>query len=309
MDFPRLTDARMVARLTPPAGPACAVLDTDTYNEIDDQFALVYALLSPEAVELEAVYAAPFHNNRSDGPADGMTKSYEEIGRVLDKLGRDMEGFAFRGSQEWLTSAETPVPSEAASDLVERAMANRDGPLYVLAIGAITNVASALLMEPRLVERIVLVWLAGQPHYWHTAKEFNLAGDLTASRVIFDSGVPLVQFPCTHVTEQLRTTLPELERYVKDRGPLGDYLYETTRDYVGEGVARSKVIWDIVAVAYLAESGWAPTRLVHAPRVTAQATYSADQSRHFMRVGAQVHRDPIFRDLFTKLQQANRPTR
>ena len=33
------------------------VLDTDTYNEIDDQFALVYALLCPEKLNVEAVYA------------------------------------------------------------------------------------------------------------------------------------------------------------------------------------------------------------------------------------------------------------
>ena len=55
------------------------VLDTDTYNEIDDQFALVYALLSPERLNVEAIYAAPFHNKRSQGPEDGMHRSYDEI--------------------------------------------------------------------------------------------------------------------------------------------------------------------------------------------------------------------------------------
>ena len=54
------------------------VLDTDTYNEIDDQFALVYALLCPEKLNVEAVYAALFTNDRSTGPGDGMEKSYEE---------------------------------------------------------------------------------------------------------------------------------------------------------------------------------------------------------------------------------------
>ena len=48
------------------------VLDTDTYNEIDDQYALAQVLLSPEDVTVEAVYAAPFHNARSTGPGDGM---------------------------------------------------------------------------------------------------------------------------------------------------------------------------------------------------------------------------------------------
>ncbi len=40
------------------------VLDTDAYNEIDDQFALAHILLSPDRVQLEAIYAAPFHNSR-----------------------------------------------------------------------------------------------------------------------------------------------------------------------------------------------------------------------------------------------------
>jgi hypothetical protein len=305
MGFPRLSDAQMVARLEPPARPASIVLDTDTYNEIDEQFALVYALLSGESVDLEAVYAAPFHNDRSDGPADGMEKSYEEIGRVLDRLGRSAEGLAHRGSERWLASPDEPVPSEAATDLVERGTARRDAPLHVLAIGAVTNVASALLIEPRLVERIVVVWIGGQPHYWHTAREFNLAGDPTASQVLFDSGVPLVQFPCVHVTEQLRTTLPELERYVKGRGAVGDYLFEITRDYVGDGFAASKVIWDIVTVAYMIQPGWSRTELVHAPRLTDRLTYSADGGRHFMRVGVQVDRDAVFGDLFAKLQAAD----
>jgi inosine-uridine nucleoside N-ribohydrolase len=294
----------MAARLEPPGGRNPIVLDTDTYNEIDDQFALAYALLSPEAVQVEAVYAAPFHNDRSDGPGDGMLKSYEEIARVLERLGRPPEAVAFRGSERWLGSREEPVRSDAAADLVRRGMAKRDGPLYVLAIGAATNVASALLLEPGLVERIVVVWVAGQPHYWTSASDFNLAGDLLASQVIFHSGVPLVQFPCVHVAEQLRTTLPELEQHMAGRSGVADYLVGITRDYVGGGLARSKVIWDIVTVAWMVEPAWAPTELVHAPLLTDGLTYSADRSRHLMRVGVHVERDAVFADLFRKLGAA-----
>ena len=71
--FPKLTEAQRLALLQPPAErPVPMVLDTDTYNEIDDQFALVYSLISPQQLDLEAVYAAPFHNQRSTSPADGM---------------------------------------------------------------------------------------------------------------------------------------------------------------------------------------------------------------------------------------------
>ncbi len=83
--------------LTPRPGRVRAVLDTDTYNEIDDQFALVQAMLSPDRIALEAIYAAPFHNKRSSGPGDGMDKIYDEILRLLDRMDRSSAGFVFKG--------------------------------------------------------------------------------------------------------------------------------------------------------------------------------------------------------------------
>ncbi len=288
---------------TPLAGGAVrAVLDTDTYNEIDDQFAVVYSLLSPDRLNVLGIYAAPFSNERSEGPADGMEKSYEEIVRLLEMLGRSPDGFVFKGSTGYLPDLDHPQRSEAALDLVEKAMADREGPLYVLAIGAITNVASAILIEPRIIERIVVVWLGGNAHYWPTAREFNLKQDPPASRLIFDCGVPLVHIPCYPVTTHLQTTLPEMEARVKGRGRIGDYLFGIYRDYITDHFARSKVIWDIVTVAWLLDPEWVPTDVVHSPVLTDGLTWSRDSSRHFVRVATFVHRDPIFRDLFTKLE-------
>ena len=51
--FGRLSDANMHRLLTPPNGPVRIILDTDAANEIDDQFALAWALLSPDRVEIE----------------------------------------------------------------------------------------------------------------------------------------------------------------------------------------------------------------------------------------------------------------
>ena len=78
--------------LTPRRGSVRVVLDTDTYNEIDDQFALVQMMLSPERLDVEAIYAAPFHNHRSDGPGHGMDLSYDEILRLLDRLNMSPDG-------------------------------------------------------------------------------------------------------------------------------------------------------------------------------------------------------------------------
>jgi inosine-uridine nucleoside N-ribohydrolase len=277
------------------------VLDTDTYNEIDDQFALAYAHLSSERLELEAVYAAPFHNERSSGPEDGMLKSYDEIHRVLDRLGSHGEFAVLQGSRRWLSDVPEPLSSPAVEDLIARAREERTDPLYVVSIGAITNIATALLLAPDIRERIVVVWLGGNALYWPTAREFNLRQDPRASRYIFDSGVPLIHVPCLGVTDHLLTTQAELERFVKGRSPIGDYLFTLFSATKSDHYAYSRVIWDIAPVAWLINPAWVPADVVHSPVLTTELTYSVDTSRHLMRHARSVNRDAIFGDLFRKL--------
>ena len=295
------TDRELVERLRPPSGPVSLVLDTDTYNEIDDQFAVVYALLSPN-LNVQAIHAAPFSNRRSEGPADGMEKSYEEILHLLELMEIDAGELVRRGSERFLASANEPIASAAADDLIKKAMARDEDPLYVVAIGAITNVASAILLEPRIIPKIVVVWLGGQPWYWPTAREFNLQQDTIAARVVFDSGAPVVQIPCKNVAEHLRSTLPEIEAYVKRRGAVGDYLYRIFEEYSPDQYARSKVIWDISSIAYLNSPAWVPSEIRPSPILREDVTWAPeDPSRHPYRVAVDVLRDEVFADLFRKI--------
>jgi inosine-uridine nucleoside N-ribohydrolase len=296
-----LTEPQRVAALEWPTERVDVVLDTDTYNEIDDQFALAYAARSPERIRLEAVYAAPFHNDRSSGPADGMEKSFVEIGRVLERLGRT-EVPTFRGSLAWMPAADAPVASPAADDLIARARADRRGRLYVVAIGAPTNVASALLAAPDIASRIVVVWLGGHARqHWDTA-EFNLVQDLHATRVLLDSGVPLVRVPCLGAAEHLRTTEAELAAYVKGHGPIADYLYQTYAEVYADHFAKSRVLWDVVAVAWLIDPVFTSTALMASPLVSDAFTLSHDPRRHLIREVIALNRDAILADLFTRLR-------
>lgn len=299
--FASLTDAERVALLQPPTGRAQIVLDTDTFNEIDDQFALAYALLSPDKIEVEAVYAAPFERFGGSDPGLGMEQSYDEILRVLSLMNHPHEGFVLKGSTRWLPAADTPVESLAAHDLIRRARQPRERPLYVVGIGAITNVASALLLAPDIAARIVVVWLAGNPHTHHRATEYNMYQDMHASRVILNSGVPLVHLPALNVTEHLRTSLAEMERYVRGRGALGDYLYSIYEQYYPDQFARSKEIWDVGAIAWLVNPAWVDTVLIHTPILNDNHTWSHDPHRPLMREALSLQRDAIFADLFRKL--------
>lgn len=300
--FPGLTETFRLNQLNPPSGKIRMVLDTDTYNEIDDQFALAYACLSDDKISLEAVYAAPFHNKRSDSPSDGMKKSYDEIHRLLTFLGKESDGLAFRGSENYLQDINKPHRSDAALDLVNKALASSpDDPLYVVPIGCITNIASAILIEPKIIENIVVVWLGGNGLDWPHQREFNLMQDVLAAQVVFNSGVPLVVMPCRPVVSHLHTTLPELRHYLEGKNELSDYLYNIVAEYSGGQEAWSKVIWDVVPIAWLINSKWVHTQLVHSPLLTDQVTFSTDRSRHFIRMANDLNRDAIFRDLFSKL--------
>lgn len=278
------------------------VMDTDTDNEIDDQFAVAYALGAPN-VSVKALYAAPFDNDRSTGPADGMRKSRAELERLLDRMVGvpAADGFVFDGAPSFMEAADAPVDSPATRDLIERAHADST-PLYVVAIGCPTNVASAMLRDPTIRDEIVVVWLGGHPHSWHTAAEFNLQQDLHASRVLFDSGVPLVQIPAKNVSEHLLTTIPELNARLNGHSPLGTYLYDIVTDYPGADQPWwGKQIWDLAAVAWVVDAGLVPSHLTHSPILTDGLTWSRNRDRHLIRVARDVDRDGIFRDFMDAL--------
>lgn len=306
--FPTLPDDLRLGRLATPRDKVRVVIDTDTYNEIDDQYALAYALLAPERIELEALYAAPFQNDRAGSAAEGMEKSHEEILRLLERLDVSPEGLVHRGSTSFLRGVDEPERNAAVDDLIERALASPDDdPLYVVAIGAITNVTSAMLIEPRIIEHIVVLWLGGHALHWPHNREFNLHGDVLAAQVALDSGVPFVRFPCAGVTTHLRTSPPEVARYVEGQGAIGDYLAETFYDYdPQQKPGWSKVIWDIVTIAYLVDAAWTPSDIVHTPILTDQLTWSFDESRHLMRSVNYVKRNEIFGDLFLRLAERAR---
>jgi purine nucleosidase len=290
----------ILERLEIPKGTLNMVLDTDTYNEIDDQFALVHALTSPDRLNVQAVYAAPFSNDRAATPGEGMEKSYDEIQRVLERLRLPAKPVVLKGAGRYLGSTETPVDCPAVQDLIRRAKASTE-PLYVVAIGAITNIASAILLEPSIVSKIVVVWLGGHAHYWPDTKEFNLMQDVPAAQVVFDSGVPVLQVPCLPVASHLTTSVQELDHHIRGKSAIGDYLAGIFREYQEKRKRMAKEIWDVAAIAVLLNPEWTPADLVHSPVVGERLVYSRDDRRHLIKCVRWIHRDAVFADLFAKI--------
>lgn len=325
--FPELDPALRLARLSPPAGRVPVVVDTDTANEIDDQFALAWAALAPERIELLAVLAEPFsfaHRRAALGreladpapfnpPGQGMLRSHAEARRILSLLPGAEAVPVWRGSADYLQASDRPQPSEAATQLVALAMAQpEDRPLVVLALGCVTNIASALLIEPRLVQRLVVVWTSGWPsHAPHVNQSLNLEQDPHASRLLLDSGVPLVYLPGFHVGAQLRLSLPEVERWVQGQGAIGDALHQLfihnplwELQGISSFFAHSWVMWDLICVAWLIDPSWVPSTLVPTPRLGADLRWVPDPQRVPMREGHAVRRDAIFADFLGRLAAA-----
>ena len=294
--------------LVRPSGRIDVVLDSDAYNEVDDQFAIAYMLLSEEKLNVRAIYAAPFSNRRAKAPGDGMKLSYNEIIKVAGMCTSRREGVrVLHGSECYLPSESEPVMSDAALDMVSLSHSySSEKPLYIVAIGAITNVASALLIDPSMRERVVVVWLGGHAIGYPDTKEFNMYQDIAGARVLFSSGVPLVLLPCNGVVEAMKTTRPELDFWLSGKNALCDYLIESvTREASSCSKSRawSRTIWDVAAVAWLLndDGSMMRDRIISAPMPEYDHTYSYPEDAHPIRYVYHINRDAIFDDMFTKL--------
>lgn len=363
MAFSSIDPAVRERLLEPPTGKVSVVLDSDMANEIDDQFALAWALLTPDTIDLKAVIAEPFsfaHHRaplleverlratsgrsaaasterltlleeygtwldrlESQGtsasdltfvtPAEGVDLSVAESERVYAAAGLDPNGLVFRGADRYMPDAETPVASDGVDRLVELARESVE-PLYVAAIGCITNVASALLLAPDIVDKIVVLWTSGYPSNDDRSNlpSLNLVQDVHAARVVLDSGVPFVYMPGYLIGQRLTVSQPEMQAWVKGTGPLGELLFDLYDNnplfpMLGfEGhFCRTWVIWDLICIAWLVDPALVPTVIRPTPELGDDLRWDLGNSagRHMMREAIAIDRDGVFRDLFTKLAE------
>lgn len=236
------------------------ILDTDTFNEVDDQFAIGYAMLS-DNIDVLAMTAAPFVSSTFTDPADGMEASFKELVKVRDMVDPDgkMNIPCYEGSRSFMENTITPVRSEAADNII-RIVHETDDIVYIAAIGAFTNVASALMIDPSIMEKVVVIMVGANSYNYKNGNcnEYNLKQDRSAAKILFECGVPLVVLPAYGGTSQLYTTNAELNYYLKDKaGIYGNYLCDIVARDEGEALqgsvcnSRERIIWDIAAIAFL----------------------------------------------------------
>ncbi len=297
-----MTIEQLTKNLEVPSGKIDVVLDTDAFNEVDDQFAIAYMLKHEDKFNVKALYAAPFFNKLSDGPADGMEKSYKEIFKILKLLKKEVP--VYRGSEDYLPNETTPIFSPAAEHLATLAMQySPENPLYVVAIGAITNVASAILLQPEIADNIVIVWLGGHALHWPSTDEFNMRQDVAAARVTMGCGAPFVLLPCMGVVSAFTVTEAELRHWLLGKNDISTYLAQNVIDAQQKRAELpwNRCLWDVTAVAWLVDPNFTKSYLMPSPIPEYDDKYAIDPTRHLMRYVYSIKCDYLKNDLYKTL--------
>lgn len=275
------------------------ILDTDTYNECDDQFALSYMIKSQDIFNIEAITVAPYsHKERNETVISGREKSYNEILKICNWLEFDTTNKVFKGAEDYICNGYKQ-DNEAVNKIIEIALKNNK--TYIMAIGAITNVALAIKKEPKIIDKIEVIWLGGHSLLQDNNLEFNFKQDVNAVRIVFESKVKLTIIPCKNVASNLRTSIYELNHYLKDKSELCNYLIDRFYNDGYHGIQERRVIWDISVIAYLINKDWFTSNEISCPNIKDDTSYELTTNNHKITMINNIDVNKVYADLFKKL--------
>ncbi|WP_253745147.1 nucleoside hydrolase [Nonomuraea thailandensis] len=287
------------------------IINTDAKNEADDQFAIVHGLLSP-TLDMRGLIPAHFGTRRSQR---SMEESREEIDLLLDLLGMTGSAPVANGAATALPDERTPVDSPGARLIIEESkLASRDDRLFVAFLGPLTDMASAVLLDPELARRpVTVIWIGGSGHrgYDEGPKvEFNLSNDIHAANVVFDSGITVWQVP-RDVYTKVSVSYAELEEKIGEAGPLGRYLIKQLHEWNAAHhpePIESRSLGDSPAIALMLWPQSGNLRVTPAPRFGADGAYLPG-SGHPVRVCEEIDVRFLLEDMFAKIRAFGREHR
>ena len=275
------------------------ILDTDTYNECDDQFALAYLLKNQDKFNIEAITVAPYsHSYIKETIKETTEKSYNEILKICNWLNFETKNRVFKGSTDYICNGYNE-DNDAVNKIIE--IANKNKKTYILAIGAITNVALAIKKEPKIIDKIEVIWLGGNEIGYKDKLEYNFRQDIKAVKIVFNSKVKMTILPCRNVVSDLKIDINTLKNNLENKSELCNYLIERFYNDGYHGVHETKEIWDISVIAYMINKNWFGTKEISCPSIKKDSSYELTDNRHVITFVTKLDRDKIYNDLFKKL--------
>ncbi|MBW9121866.1 nucleoside hydrolase [Microbacterium trichothecenolyticum] len=214
---------------------ARVIIDNDFGGDPDGLFQLAHHVLCA-STEVVLVIASRVADAMIAPGRDIVAEGVEAADEVLEMAGSRLR--ALPGSRAALGAGAAPPESAAADAIVAEAMrADTALPLFYAAGGGLTALATAYLIEPRIAERVTLVWIGGHGYDAPPDNvEFNTSADLVAAQVVFRSPMAIWQVP-EPTYGQCLVSWAELDRDIAPSGALGSYLVERWRRFT-QGIER-----------------------------------------------------------------------
>ncbi|WP_161602246.1 nucleoside hydrolase [Tautonia marina] len=240
------------------------IVDADTANEIDDLYAIVRALVAPE-FRVEGVTSA--HWTRSTKPNTTVHQSQMLNEQLLDRMGLRERIPHPIGADRSMPDPSTPVDSPAARHIIERAHAGGpDDTLIVFALGACTNLASALLLDPSIESKVIFAFIDGdyKDGQWGPGI-FNWKNDIHAVKAIFESNVEYIHMPARSVSVEMELAKREVDEHLKGRGGVWDLLVERWETFPRTANRATKTMWDLALIEAVLRPELATPVVVGAP--------------------------------------------
>ena len=228
------------------------VIDSDVSNEIDDQFALSYALSREDFFDIEAITIAPFRVTwqKNLNVREGMIDSKNEAERILRLFGKkwtQKDPIVLFGAEGFLSEGYKKK-SAGVEKIIK--LAKKYDDLYICALGTLTNVAMVLHEAPKLAKKLHVVWMGTDNLMLDRFQDTNYAMDKLAFQEVIASDVDLTIFP-TYMARGFVTSKYEFERNITSNS-VTKYLasiinkFQFTEENMG-----LKTIYDIGPISYL----------------------------------------------------------
>lgn len=219
--------AGKIVPFAPGAGPRSRlVYVNDLSGDIDGLFASVHILLS-KASQLRCIVG-------SAALMPGETSAAAAaLGRELVSLtGRSGQIPVHEGAAGRVGKAKTPQRSPGVQAIIDEALrTDTDLPLFIAVGGGLTEVASAVMLEPKVAEHATLVWIGGGAWPNGGKGEYNFNLDPEAARFLFnETEMPIWQVPDA-VYRTCMVSATEIDAYVAPHGKVGAWLYQKLIDY------------------------------------------------------------------------------